>query len=87
MEDQNYNTKQEKKNGKAYIISIIFTVACIYLFGPLPGAIGVVVEELLKRKLAKKNPDSVMYKVISYVIGAVVALALSVVFGIILAAF
>lgn len=77
MENQNNSTEQEKKKGKFDYISIIFAVGCIFLFGPIAGLGGFAVEEVLKRTLAKKNPGKDLYTVISYVAGAVAALALS----------
>lgn len=79
MENQN-NDKQEKKNNNFDYLCIIFAVGCIYLFGPIPGLCGFGVEELLKRTWAKKSGKD-LYTVISYVVGAVAALALNVILG------
>lgn len=84
MENQNNTPEKEKKKNKVDYIGIIYAVGCVYLFGPLPGLCGVVAAELLKRNLEKKNPGKGMYTVISYVVGAVAALALNIVLGILL---
>lgn len=81
---ENQNNKEQKK-GKFDYLCIIYAVGCIYLFGPIPGLCGFGVEEALKRTWAKKNPDKEMYTVISYVVGAVVAVALNAILRMVLA--